>query len=383
MSAEIRPFTLNVPQAELDDLVRRIKATRWPEQEPVGDWSQGAPLSKVRALADHWASRYDWRRCEAMLNGFGLFKTEIDGVEICFVHRRSPNPDATPLIMTHGWPGSIVEFHKVIGPLSDPVAHGGRAEDAFHVVAPCLPGYGFSGKPTTTGWGVPKIAAAWIALMRRLGYSRFVAQGGDWGSAVTTAIGMSGAPEVMGIHVNMVLGFPAPEDMDNLTAQEKAAIAAFEHYNTWGNGYSQQQATRPQTLGYGLADSPVGQAAWIFEKFHEWTDCGGDPLNALGMDEMLDNITIYWLTNTATSSARLYWESFRNFPNGAVDVPAGCSLFPKEIFSASRRWAERRFSRLVHWNELPKGGHFAAFEQPDLFVAEVRAAFRAVRAAAG
>ena len=383
MSAEIRPFTLNVPEAELDDLVRRIKATRWPEKEPVGDWSQGAPLAKVRALAEHWASGYDWRRCEAMLNGFGLFKTEIDGVEICFVHRRSPNPDATPLIMTHGWPGSIVEFHKVIGPLSDPVAHGGKAEDAFHVVAPCLPGYGFSGKPTTTGWGVPKIATAWIELMRRLGYSRFVAQGGDWGSAVTTAIGMSGAPEVMGIHVNMVLGFPAPEDMDNLTNQEKAAIASFEHYNTWGNGYSQQQATRPQTLGYGLADSPVGQAAWIFEKFHEWTDCGGDPLNALGMDEMLDNITIYWLTNTATSSARLYWESFRNFPNDGVHVPTGCSLFPKEIFSASRRWAERRFSRLVHWNELPRGGHFAAFEQPELFVAEVRAAFRAVRAAAG
>jgi pimeloyl-ACP methyl ester carboxylesterase len=382
MDSRIRPFTLDVPQAALDDLARRLAATRWPEKEPVDDWSQGAPLAHVQALCEHWRTRYDWRRCEAMLNGFGLFKTEIDGVEICFVHKRSPRADALPLIITHGWPGSIIEFHKVIGPLSDPEAHGGSADDAFHVVAPCLPGYGFSGKPATTGWGVPKIAQAWVELMRRLGYHRFVAQGGDWGSAVTSAIALTGAPELMGIHLNMVLAFPAPEDMESLTEQEKAAIASFERYNTWGNGYSQQQATRPQTLGYGLADSPVGQAAWIYEKFFKWTDCNGDPRNALGLDEMLDNIMLYWLTDSGASSARLYWESFRSFPLDAIEVPVGCSLFPKEIFSASRRWAERRYKRLVHWNELERGGHFAAFEQPELFVAELRAAFRAIKAAA-
>ena len=381
MSTAIRPFKLHIEQSELDALAQRLANTRWPDKETVDDWSQGAPLSQVQALCEYWRTSYDWRRCEDMLNGFGLFKTEIDGVEIAFIHKRSPHPEAQPLIMTHGWPGSIIEFHKVIGPLSDPVAHGGRAEDAFHVVAPCLPGYGFSGKPTHKGWGVGRIAQAWVELMRRLGYTGFVAQGGDWGSAVTSAIGSSGAAEVQGIHINMVLGFPTPEEQSSLTDQEKAALAAFEHYNTWGNGYSQQQATRPQTLGYALADSPVGQAAWIYEKFHEWADCNDDPLNVFSRDELLDNIMLYWLTDSGASSARLYWESFRNFPAETIHVPVGCSIFPKEIFRASRRWAARRFSKLVHWGELDRGGHFAAFEQPELFVSEVRAAFKAVREA--
>lgn len=375
----IKPFSLAIDQSDLDHLGARLAATRWPEKEPVDDWSQGAPIAHVRALCEYWRDTYDWRRCETMLNGFGLNKTEIDGLEICFIHKRSPHPNAMPLLITHGWPGSVIEFHKVIGPLSDPVAHGGRAEDAFHVIAPCLPGYGFSGKPTTTGWGVQKIAEAWIVLMRRLGYDRYVAQGGDWGSAVTTAIGVAAPPEVAGVHLNMVLGAPAPEDMDNLTDQEKAALAAFERYNTQGNGYSTQQATRPQTLGYGLVDSPVGQAAWIYEKFHEWTDCAGDPRNILSLDEMLDNIMLYWLTGAGASSARLYWESFRKFRADPIDIPVGCSIFPKEIFVSSRRWAERKYRNLIHWNELDKGGHFAAFEQPALFVQEVRDAFRPLR----
>lgn len=379
MTTTIEPFTLSVDQAALDDLRRRLTATRWPEKETVSDWSQGAPLSHVRALCDYWAKDYDWRRCEAKLNGFGQFKTEIDGLDIHFIHKRSPNPNALPLLITHGWPGSVIEFHKVIGPLTDPVAHGGKAEDAFHVIAPSLPGYGFSGKPTQAGWGVPKIANAWVALMKRLGYERFVAQGGDWGSAVTSSIGALGAPEVAGVHLNMVIGFPGPDEMNDLTDQEKAALASFERYQTWGNGYSQQQATRPQTLGYGLADSPIGQAAWIYEKFFEWTDCDGDPRNALGLDEMLDNIMLYWLPGNAASSARLYWESFRNFPADPIAIPVACSIFPKEIFSCSRRWAERKYPQLIHWNELSKGGHFAAFEQPEIFVQELREGLRSLR----
>jgi pimeloyl-ACP methyl ester carboxylesterase len=379
MSTTIEPFTLAVDQGALDDLRRRLAATRWPEKETVDDWSQGAPLSHVRALCDYWAKDYDWRRCEAKLNGFGQFKTEIDGLDIHFIHTRSPNPNALPLLITHGWPGSVIEFHKVIGPLTDPVAHGGKAEDAFHVIAPSLPGYGFSGKPTQAGWGVPKIANAWVALMKRLGYERFVAQGGDWGSAVTSSIGALGAPEVAGVHLNMVIGFPGPDEMNDLTDQEKAALASFERYQTWGNGYSQQQATRPQTLGYSLADSPIGQAAWIYEKFFEWTDCDGDPRNALDLDEMLDNIMLYWLPGNGASSARLYWESFRNFPADPIDIPVACSIFPKEIFSCSRRWAERKYPKLIHWNELSKGGHFAAFEQPELFVQELREGLRSLR----
>jgi len=377
------PFAPTISDAMLDDLRRRLDATRWPERETVDDWSQGAPLASVRALCDHWRHRYDWRRCEALLAGFGQYRTEIDGLSIHFLHRRSPEPNALPLILTHGWPGSVIEFHKVIGPLTDPVAHGGRAEDAFHVVVPSLPGFGFSDKPTRTGWGVERIARAWIELMRRLGYDRFVAQGGDWGSAVTIALAQAevqaGAPELLGIHLNMIVVGPEPGDMTDLTAEDRDSLAAMGRYRTQGNGYAQQQSTRPQTLGYGLVDSPAGQAAWIFEKFHGWTDCNGDPFSALSADEMLDNIMLYWLTGSGASSARLYWESFGNFGVGSIDLPTACSLFPKEIFPPSRRWAERKFSNIVYWNEVARGGHFAAFEQPELFVGEVRAGFRGMR----
>lgn len=374
----VLPFTLAVPQAELDDLQARLAHTRWPERETVDGWQQGVPLEKARAFVDYWRNGYDWRRCEAALNAIGQFRTEIDGVGIHFLHVRSPEPDALPLIITHGWPGSVIEFLKVIGPLTDPVAHGGRAEDAFHVVCPSMPGYGFSDRPAER-WAVPRIAKAWITLMNRLGYDRFVAQGGDWGAAVTTALGASRDPAVAGIHLNMVVAQPTAEDMANLTPVEQAALGDLQRYMTDGNGYAQQQSTRPQTLGYGLVDSPVGQAMWVYEKFHDWMDCGGDPESVLTRDEMLDDIMLYWLPGTAASSGRLYFESFRAFATEPVPVPTACSIFPKEIFRASRRWAERQYTDIVHWNELPAGGHFAAFEQPLTFVEEVRAGFRPMR----
>ncbi|MCW6537183.1 epoxide hydrolase family protein [Sphingomonas lycopersici] len=378
MSEAITPFHLDVPEAALDDLRVRLANTRWPERETVGDWGQGVPLDRAQALVAHWRDRYDWRACEARLNALGQYRTTIDGTGIHFLHVRSPERDALPLIITHGWPGSVVEFLKVIGPLTDPAAHGGDPRDAFHIVAPSLPGYAFSDRPADR-WPVPRIAAAWITLMKRLGYDRFVAQGGDWGSAVSSAIGASGDAAVAGIHVNMIVAPPTPDDMADPTPEEQAALAAFQRYMTDGNGYAQQQATRPQTLGYALVDSPAGQAAWIFEKFHAWTDCDGDPLNVLTLDEIIDNIMLYWLPGTAASAARLYWESFRDFAAARVEVPVACSLFPKEILRASRRWAERRYPQIVHWGEPARGGHFAAFEQPGLFVEEVRAGFRPMR----
>ena len=378
MNDAVTPFTLAVPQADLDDLTARLARIRWPEREPVDGWEQGVPLAAARSLVDHWQHRYDWRRCEAALNAVGQFTTTIDGLKLHFLHRRSPEPNALPIVITHGWPGSVIEFLKVIGPLTDPVAHGGRAADAFHVVCPSLPGYGLSDRPADR-WGVPRIAAAWITLMKRLGYDRFGAQGGDWGSAVTTAIGASGDPAVIGIHLNMLSVRPTPEDIENATPAEKAALADLKRHVDKGTGYSKQQSTRPQTLGYGLTDSPVGQAMWIYEKFREWTDCDGTPENALTRDEMLDDITLYWLTATATSSARLYYESFGAFGTDKVTVPTGVSIFPKEIVRSSRRWAERQYTNIIHWNELDRGGHFAALEQPELFVDEVRATFRSLR----
>ena len=279
----------------LDDLQRRLAATRWPEPETVDDWSQGVPLERLQALCDYWRDGYDWRRCEALLNGIGQYTTEIDGLSIHFLHRRSPEPNALPLLITHGWPGSVIEFHKVIGPLTDPVAHGGRAEDAFHVIAPSLPGYGFSEKPRDRGWTVQRIAAAWCELMRRLGYDRFVAQGGDWGSAITTVIAGLGRPEVLGVHLNMVIALPSRSEPEPTDPQEIAALETARRYFAGGNAYAQQQTSRPQTLGYGLVDSPVAQAAWIYEKICEWTDCGGDPCTILSQDEILDNVMLYWL----------------------------------------------------------------------------------------
>ena len=379
MSDAITPFTLSVPDAALDDLRRRLDQTRWPDRETVDDWSQGAPLAKVQALCAHWRGGYDWRRCEAKLNALGQFKTTIDGLEIHFLHVRSPHPGAMPLIVTHGWPGSVMEFMKVIGPLTDPTAHGGKAEDAFHVVAPSLPGYGFSEKPKAAGWGVPKIAAAWISLMKRLGYDRWVAQGGDWGSAVTTAIGVAHPPACAAIHVNMPLIFPGPEDLKDPTPGEQASLAAMAYYQEKDSGYSKQQATRPQSVGYGLVDSPAAQAAWIYEKMWAWTDNKGAPEDALTPDEMLDNIMLYWLPATGASSARLYWESFGAFASTKLDLPVGVSIYPKEIFRPSRRWAEKQMSNIIHWNELGQGGHFAAWEQPELYVREIRDCFRKVR----
>ena len=380
MSEAITPFHLDVPEAALTDLRQRLANTRWPERETVEDWGQGVPLARAQALAEHWRDRYDWRACEARLNALGQYRTTIDGTGIHFLHIRSPEPDALPLIITHGWPGSVIEFLKVIGPLTDPAAHGGNPRDAFHIVAPSIPGYGFSDRPTDR-WSVQRIAAGWITLMKRLGYDRFVAQGGDWGSAISSAIGASGDPAVAGIHVNMIVAPPTPEDMANATPEEQGALAAFQRYMTDGNGYAQQQATRPQTLGYGLVDSPAGQGAWIYEKFHAWADCDGDPLNVLTLDEIIDNIMLDWLPGTAASAARLYWASFRDFAatQVPVPVPVACSLFPKEILRASRRWAARRYPNIVYWGEPARGGHYAAFEQPQLFVEEGRAGFRPMR----
>jgi pimeloyl-ACP methyl ester carboxylesterase len=375
---DVKPFRIDIPDADLDDLRQRLARTRWPEAETVDDWSQGIPLAYVQELVGHWLNKYDWRATEARLNQFPQYRTEIDGLGIHFLHVRSPEPDALPLVITHGWPGSVVEFHKVIGPLTDPVAHGGDAADAFHVVCPSLPGYGFSDKPTATGWGTEHIGGAWAQLMGRLGYSRYGFQGGDWGAAVTTEIGRQDVEHLAGIHLNMPIAIPDPS-LGEFTEKEQAALASMQHYNDWDSGCSKQQSTRPQTVGYGLVDSPAGQAAWIVEKFWAWTDCGGHPENVLTRDELLDNVMLYWLTGSGASSGRLYWESFRRNRMDQVAAPTGCSIFPKEIFRPSRRWAEKLFTDIRYWNELDKGGHFAAFEVPDSYVNEIRSYFRLVR----
>jgi pimeloyl-ACP methyl ester carboxylesterase len=379
MSDAVEPFRIAVPDEVLSDLRARLQHTRWPEPETVDDWSQGAPLGYVQEVCRYWADGYDWRTREAALNRFSQYRTSLDGLGIHLIHVRSPHEGAFPLVITHGWPGSVVEFHKVIEPLTDPTAHGGDASDAFHVVCPSLPGYGFSDKPSSTGWGVPRIATAWDELMLRLGYDRYGAQGGDWGAAVTTTIGEQNLGHCVGIHLNMPVAGPDPATRDEPTPAEQEAYRAHKHYERWDSGYSKQQSTRPQTLGYGLTDSPSGQAAWILEKFWAWTDCDGHPENVLSRDEMLDNIMFYWATASATSSARLYWESFAAFRGGPVTVPTGVAAFPKEISKTSRRWAERRYTDLRHWTDMPRGGHFAAFEQPELFVEDVRAFFRLVR----
>ena len=383
MTTKISPFTVAIPDDQLQDLKQRLARTRWPERETCQDWSQGIPLEYTRELAHYWANDYDWRRFERRLNEWPQFVTGIDGIDIHFIHRRSPHVDALPIIISHGWPGSPVEFHKVIDALADPVAHGGRAEDAFHVVVPSLPGYGFSGKPRSNGTSARKIGEMWGQLMARLGYKRYVAQGGDWGAFITQSMGQTETNDCAGIHITMPIVAPDPATMDNLSPQEQSALEAMSYYSEWDSGYSKQQSTRPQTLGYGLADSPVGQMAWIVEKFYAWTDCEKNgvkhPEHVLTRDEMLDNVMFYWLTNSAASSARLYWESF-NKPNmDPIDMPVGCSIFPREIFRCSRRWAQNRFSNLFYWNELDRGGHFAALEQPELFLTELRNCFSKLR----
>lgn len=378
----VRPFTYRASQAALDDLKQRLARTRWPEREPVTDWSQGVPLTKLRELVDYWLRGYDWRRCERALARIPQFETEVDGLTLHFIHAQSRHSDALPVVMTHGWPGSIIEFMEIVAPLTDPTAHGSRAEDAFHFVAPSLPGFGFSGKPTERGWTVERVARAWATLMARLGYRRYVAQGGDWGTFVTTRMAQLRVPGLAAVHLTMPQVVPNEIPAD-LTPAQQRAIDALTRFETDGFGYFAIQATKPQTIGYPLADSPAGLAAWIYEKYHAWTDHGGDPEQALTRDQMLDNITLYWLTNTAASSARMYIENpdLGTAKNaGIIEMPVGCSIFPREIFPAPRDWANKMYPNLFYWNEVARGGHFAAFEEPQLFVDDLRSFKRAMRA---
>jgi len=384
--AIVTEFRIAVPEAELEDLRARLRGARWPERETVDDWSQGVPLAYLRDLCTYWAESYDWRATEARLNALPQFRATIDGLGIHYLHVRSPQADALPLVITHGWPGSIVEFLDVLGPLTDPIAHGGDAADAFHVVCPAPPGYGFSDKPAQPGWGIERIAAAWSALMAELGYDRYGAQGSDWGTSISTTMAKQDPGPLAGIHLTPPLAPPDPATLGDLTEHERAALASIEHSAEWDSGYSREHATRPQTIGYALVDSPTALCAWIVEKFQGWTDSDGDPENALSRDQLLDNLMLYWLPRAGASSVRLYWESLRQVNewisgtvNDTVSVPAGCSIFPKELQRPSRRWAEKRFLDIRYWNEPERGGHFAAFEQPELFVDEVRAFFRLVR----
>jgi pimeloyl-ACP methyl ester carboxylesterase len=390
-SDAIRPFKAHIPEASLVDMRRRIAATRWPGKETVTDQSQGVRRAKLQQLVSYWGTGYDWRKGEAKLNALPMFITEIDGLDIQFIHVRSRHANALPLIMTHGWPGSIFELLKVIGPLTDPTAFGGSADDAFHVVVPSLPGFGFSGQPKETGWGSDHIARAWGQLMQRLGYNRFVSQGGDCGSVISHRMAIQKVPGLIGIHVNMpatvpsdiarhlATGDPAPA---GLSVKEKAAYDSLNAFYRDNAGYAAMMVTRPQTVGYALADSPAGQAAWMYDKISQWTFSGGEPERSLTRDEILDDISLYWLTNSATSAAQIYWEDHSNNFN-AVDIslPAAVTIFPGEIYQAPRSWVERSYHNLIYFNEVDKGGHFAAWEEPALFATEVRAAFRPLRGA--
>ncbi len=379
----VEPFSVSVPQGAIDDLRHRLESTRWPERETVADWSQGVPLQKARVLIEHWRDKYDWRRFESRVNVFPQFRTQLDGLRIHFIHAQSPHPNALPIVLTHGWPGSFVEFLEVIGPLSDPTRYGGRAEDAFQVVIPSLPGFAFSDKPTQPGWNADRIARAWATLMQGLGYDRWVAQGGDWGATVTHALARQRPQGLIAAHVNWQFVFPEKPPQDP-TPAELRAMARASWFASDQGGYFREQATRPQTIGYALADSAAGQALWIYEKFQAWTDNQGSPEDALDVDAMLDNISLYWFTNSAASSARIYWEGSRaasgRFSAGRIELPMAASVFPHEIFCPPKAWAEALWPNLFYWNELDKGGHFAAFEQPALFAEEIRKTFRSQRA---
>ncbi len=380
MSDAIEPFKIEIPQTTLDDLERRLGQTRFPEQIAGSDWDYGAELQAIRELVEYWRGSYDWRRHEGELNSYDHFKTEIDGQSIHFLHARSPHDGALPVLISHGWPGSIVEFLKVIRPLTHPTEHGGEAADAIHVICPSLPGYGFSEPTKTRGWDPRRIAEAFAVLMGRLGYDRYGAQGGDWGSIVTTELALVDAEHVCGIHLNMPLAFPDPSA--TLSDEEKETLAEMEQWDKDETGYQKIQGTKPQTLGFGLMDSPAGLAAWIAEKFRTWSDCDGDLFSVYSKDEILTNIMVYWVTGTITSSTRLYYEMFKGGRLGllekAVEVPTGVARFPKEIMRFPRKWVENHFN-VTHWTNMPRGGHFAAMEQPDLFVEDVRKFFRTVR----
>ncbi|KQQ51356.1 epoxide hydrolase family protein [Plantibacter sp. Leaf314] len=376
---DIRPFRIAVPNGELDDLYRRLDSVRWPTAETVDDRSQGVRLERVRELVDRWRNGYDWRRTEATLNAHPQFHTTIDGVDLHFLHVRSSHPRALPVILTHGWPGSFADFTELIEPLVDPVSSGGRAEDAFDVVVPSLPGFGFSGKPTTPGWTVERIAAAWATLMRRLGYREWVAHGGDWGAAVTTALGASRPEGLLGVHLSTPYAFPAqiPTDLD---ASERRAVDGLALYAGALGGANHVQGTVPQTLGYGLADSPVGQAAWIWDKYESKTDNAGRAQDAIDVDRMIDTIAISWFTNSAASSARIYWDNRSATMSGPhLHLPVAVTVFPKDVPLLPRSWIEDAYSDLVHFGEAPRGGHFAALEQPEFLASEIRSGLRGLR----
>ncbi|SFQ38057.1 epoxide hydrolase family protein [Parafilimonas terrae] len=388
------PFKINIPDADLNELRQRIAATRWPDKETVADRSQGVQLERFKTLVNYWGTAYDWRKIESKLNALPQFKTNIDGLDIHFIHVRSKHKNALPLIVTHGWPGSVIEQLKIIGPLTDPTAYGGKEEDAFDVVIPSMPGYGFSGKPENSGWGPDRIAKAWDVLMKRLGYTEYVAQGGDWGAVICDAMGRQAPKGLLGIHVNMPAtvpadiakalknGDPAPE---GLSEEEKKAYESMNDLYTKGGAYAGIMVTRPQTLGYSLADSPSGLAAFYYDKFNDWTFSGGDAEKSLSKHDMLDDITLYWLTNTGTSSAQLYWENNNNNFNvveqrtAEISVPVAVTVFPGEIYQAPKTWTEQAYKTLIYYNKVDKGGHFAAWEEPQLFTQELRAAFRPLR----
>ena len=375
--SEIKPFEIKVSDDEIDDLKVRLENTRWPEQSTSSGWDQGVPLDYAVELMDYWGKDYNWRDCESYLNEMPHFSTVIENQEIAFIHLRSKHEEAKPLILTHGWPGSVLEFGDVIEPLVNPTESGGNKRDAFHLVLPSIPGFGFAKKPSTKGWGVEKIASAWTELMKKLGYESYYAQGGDWGSAITTEIGLSQTQACKGIHLNMALVHPSEGAKENMSNFEIEALKGVDYYMRMDSGYSKIQSTKPQTMGYGLVDSPVAQATWIIDKFWQWTDCRGNLENVLTRKQLFDNISFYWFSRAGASSARIYWESFNKVLNSneKVLIPAGLSIFPKEIFRSSERWARERYKNLVHYNQLCAGGHFAALERPEDFVRELRATF--------
>jgi epoxide hydrolase len=375
----IRPFTVAIPDSEIEDLKQRLARTRWPNPETVSDWSQGVRLMHAKSLVSYWEREYDWSRFESQLNGFPQFMTEIDGLDIHFIHVKSKNPNAMPLILTHGWPGSIVEFLKLIGPLTDPVAFGGNVEDSFDVVVPSLPGFGFSQQPTETGWNVIRIAKAWAELMRRLGYTHWAAQGGDWGSVVTSALGAMQPEGLLGIHLNSQYAFPV-QIPDTLSPEEQNAVDTLALYAGDMGGANHLQGTKPETIGIALADSPAGQAAWIYDKFQSKTDNHGLAEDVLTIDEILDAISLYWFTNSAASSARIYWENKSSSMAGPkLTLPVAVTVFPRDIPLLPRTWIEDKYTNLIHYGEADKGGHFAAFEQPEIMISEIRTGLRSLR----